>query len=96
MLSVDHALFGTKIVAGRASVEWSDGVQPDPEALSRTLDMLNRAQTVSLDTKMRMLHPDCDDVQVQAEKARLRDELGLNVPDPATLDGTFILDTGED
>ncbi|WP_433426333.1 phage portal protein (plasmid) [Microtetraspora malaysiensis] len=96
MLSVDHAIFGTKVVADRAQVEWPDGVMPDPESLSRTLDMLNRAQTVSLDTKIRMLHPDWDDVQVRQEKERLRDELGLNVPDPAALDETFIPAAGDE
>ncbi|MFD8529422.1 phage portal protein [Streptosporangium canum] len=97
MLAVDHEVFGTKVVAERAVVEWPDGVMPDPEAMGRTLDMLNRAQAVSLDTKIRWVHPDWDEAQVQAEKERLRDELGLTVPDPATLMETFIPDaTGED
>ncbi|WP_345485996.1 hypothetical protein, partial [Planotetraspora phitsanulokensis] len=96
MLSVDHAVFKTKAVAERGVIEWPDGVQPDPEALSRTLDMLNRAQAASLDTKIRMLHPDWDEDQVQAEKERLRDELGLNVPDPATMKESFVPDAGEE
>ena len=97
MLAVDHAVFGTKVVAERSVIEWPDGVMPDPESMGRTLDMLNRAQAVSLDTKVRWVHPDWDDVQVQAEKERLRDELGLNVPDPATLTETWVPDaTGED
>ncbi|MEV0379797.1 phage portal protein [Nonomuraea sp. NPDC050643] len=97
MLAVDHAVFGTKVVAERATVEWPDGVMPDPESMGRTLDMLNRAQAVSLDTKVRWVHPDWDDVQIQAEKEKLRDELGLNVPDPATLGETWIPDaTGDD
>ncbi len=90
MLSVDHAVFGTKVTAERGVVAWPDGVMPDPEALGRTLDMLNRAQSASLDTRVRMLHPDWDDNQVTAEKERLRDELGLNVPDPATMTDQFV------
>jgi hypothetical protein len=63
---------------------------PDPEALGRTLDMLVRAQSASLDTRIRMLHPEWDADQVSAEKERLRDELGLNVPDPAQLSEMYI------
>ncbi|MEV3981761.1 phage portal protein [Nonomuraea sp. NPDC049758] len=85
LLAIDNAVYGTKVVAERAQVEWPDGVTPDPEALSRTLDMLNRAQSASLDTRIRMLHPEWEDTQVKAEVDRLRDEHGLNAPDPAEL-----------
>lgn len=96
LLSVDHGVFGTKVAAQRGQVEWPDGVMPDPEALSRTLDLLNRAQAVSLDTKVRMVHPDWDDVQVREEMRRMRDELGLTVPDPDRLDEKLIPDADED
>ncbi|MFI6813263.1 phage portal protein [Nonomuraea sp. NPDC050328] len=96
LLSIDLAVFGTKVVAEKATIEWPDGVMPDPESLSRTLDMLNRAQSASLDTRVRMLHPDWDDTQVKAEVRRLRDELGLNLPDPAELDETYVPGDGDD
>ncbi|MER6171352.1 phage portal protein [Streptosporangium sp. NPDC001681] len=90
LLAVDHHIYGSKVSAEKATVAWPDGVMPDPESLSRTLDMLVRAQSVSLDTRIRMLHPEWDADQVQAEKERLRDEMGLNVPDPAELAEAFI------
>ncbi|WP_343955362.1 phage portal protein [Nonomuraea longicatena] len=96
LLSIDLAVFGTKVVAEKATIEWPDGVMPDPESLSRTLDMLTRAQSASVDTRVRMLHPDWDDGQVKAEVRRLRDELGLNLPDPAELNETYVPGDGDD
>lgn len=90
LLSVDHGVFGTKVSAEKGEVHWPDGVQPDPEALGRTLELLNRAQAVSLDTKIRTLHPEWDEHQVREEMSRMRDELGLNVPDPDRLEDELI------
>ncbi|MGR6915415.1 phage portal protein [[Actinomadura] parvosata] len=90
MLSVDHGVFGTKVSADVGEVHWPDGVQPDPEALGRTIELLNRAQAVSLDTKIRMVHPEWDDHQVREEMYRMRDELGLNVEDPDRLEDALI------
>ncbi|WP_433444564.1 phage portal protein [Nonomuraea sp. CA-141351] len=96
LLAVDAHIYHTKVVPERASVEWPDGVMPDPEALSRTLDMLNRAQSASLDTRVRMLHPEWDETQVKAEVDRLRDELGLNVPDPDELRDVIVPEAADD
>ncbi|MFC7641453.1 hypothetical protein ACFQX6_11030 [Streptosporangium lutulentum] len=60
------------------------------------MDLLNRAQSASIDTRIRMVHPDWDEEQVGAEKRRLRDELGLNVPDPATFTDQIIPDEADD
>ncbi|MFI6485166.1 phage portal protein [Nonomuraea sp. NPDC050663] len=92
LLTVDQKVFNSKVVAARAQVEWPDGVMPDPEAMARTLDFLNRAQVASLETKIRMLHPEWDDTQVREETKRLRAELGVLVEDPAKLRETYIPD----
>ncbi|GAA3144868.1 hypothetical protein GCM10010466_39940 [Planomonospora alba] len=96
LLAVDHAVFGTKVVSERATVEWPDGVMPDPESLSRTVEMLERAGAASLETKVRMIHPEWDDPQVKAEIARIRDEKGLNVPDPDRITETVVPAADED
>ncbi|MGW4639562.1 hypothetical protein ACWEN6_13590 [Sphaerisporangium sp. NPDC004334] len=94
-LTIDREIFGSKVASERAVVEWPDGVVPDPEAVSRTLDMLHRAQAVSLDTRVRWLHPDWEESQVTAEKKKIRDELGLNVPDPTGLKDAVLPSDGE-
>ncbi len=97
ILSVDHGVWGTKVSAERAEVHWPDGVLPDPEALARTIELFNRAQALSIETKVRMVHPDWDDHQVRSEMNKLRDELGLTVPDPDRLDDVLVPDRdGED
>ncbi|MCF6467394.1 phage portal protein [Nonomuraea sp. MG754425] len=96
LLSIDHAVFGRKVSAERGEVHWPDGVQPDPEALGRTVELFNRAQAMSLETKIRTVHPEWDDHQVHEEKERLRDELGLNVPDPDRLDDVLVPSLGEE
>src|SRR5690606_32655129 len=82
LLHVDHYIYKSKVTAERPQVEWPDGVFLEVESVARTVDMLNRAQSASLDTRIRMVHPDWDDEQVSAELKRLRDEMGLSVRDP--------------
>ncbi|MEQ4717906.1 phage portal protein [Nonomuraea sp. B19D2] len=97
LLSVDLGVWGTKVTPERAEVHWPDGVLPDPEALGRTVELFNRAQAISLESKVRLVHAEWDDHQVTAEVKRLRDELGLTVPDPDRLDEVLIPDaSGED
>ncbi|TMR97546.1 phage portal protein [Nonomuraea basaltis] len=96
LLAVDHAIYGTKVVSERATVEWPDGVMPDPEAISRTLDMLNRAQAASVETRVRMLHPEWEDPQVRAEVQKLKDEMAITVADPTELSETYVPDELDD
>src|SRR5690606_35459649 len=62
-LHVDHYIYKSKVTAERPEVEWPDGVFLEVESVARTVDMLNRAQSASLDTRIRMVHPDWDDEQ---------------------------------
>ncbi|MEU7855251.1 phage portal protein [Nonomuraea sp. NPDC049141] len=96
LLSIDREVFGQKVSADKVEVHWPDGVQPDPEALGRTVELFNRAQAVSLETKIRMVHTDWDDHQVHEETERIRDELGLNVPDPDRMDDVLVPGAGPD
>ncbi|MFI7709201.1 hypothetical protein [Nonomuraea sp. NPDC049480] len=63
LLSIDREVFGRKVTADKVEVHWPDGVQTDPEALGRTVELFNRAQAMSLETKIRTVHPDWDDDQ---------------------------------
>lgn len=70
-------------VIERPTVEWPDAVSVDPEAQARTLSLLEQARAISTETKVRQLHPDWDDTQVEEEVARILDEQGMGeVADP--------------
>lgn len=95
LLTIDNKVFGTKVTAERAQIEWPDGVEPDPESLARTVNLLKQAEAASLDTRVRMVHPDWDDDQVEAEVERLRKETGMELPDVDTFDEAYLPDAGD-
>ncbi|MCX4827178.1 phage portal protein [Streptomyces sp. NBC_01016] len=82
LLAVDAFVFGTGVQAQRPNIEFEDSVQEDPLSLANTADVLRRAQATSTDTLVRMVHPEWDDKQVQAEVALIQAESGTAVPDP--------------
>lgn len=79
-LELDSLIFGGG-AKGEVTVQWPDATQPDQEALSRTINTLSQAMAVSTDVKVRMLHPDWDEEQIEAEIAAIKAEQGLAVPD---------------
>ncbi len=79
-LELDALVFATG-AQGEVELQWPDDSQPDPEALSRTIETLNRAVAVSAETKVRMLHPDWDEAQIAEEVAAIQGEQGMNLPD---------------
>jgi len=85
-LALDKALFTRGLALdGDLAVEFADNTQPDMQTLADTLDKLERAGAVSTDTKVRLLHPDWEDDQVEEEIERIQEERGLiseGEPDP--------------
>lgn len=57
--------------------------QQAPAELAQTVALLNQAQAISTQMKVRMAHPDWDDQQVQDEVTRIQGEYSLT--DPAAL-----------
>ncbi|MFF5589722.1 phage portal protein [Streptomyces hygroscopicus] len=82
LLAVDREVFGGGITPQRPTVEFEDSVQEDPLTLANTADVLTRAHAASIDTNVRMVHPEWDDTQVAAEVQRIQAEQGMAVPDP--------------
>ncbi|GAB2731762.1 phage portal protein [Streptomyces bullii] len=82
LLAVDQQVFGGGVQPQRPNVEFEDSVQEDPLQLATTVEMLTRAQAASVDTKVRMVHPEWDDPMVQQEVDRILQEQGMAVPDP--------------
>lgn len=82
LLAIDAHAFGRAHDLGaEINVQFADSVQPDELTVANTVDVLNRAQAVSVDTKVRMVHPDWSEDQVEAEVALLSN---AGAPAPAT------------
>lgn len=82
LLSVDAAVFGTKVVAERPAVTFGDAVQESPLLLAQTVQAMDVARAASIETKVRTLHPDWTDEQVITEVEALKGEQGAPVRDP--------------
>ncbi|MBB4931856.1 hypothetical protein F4561_002676 [Lipingzhangella halophila] len=83
ILAVHSHVWGNRVTPQRPTVEWPDGVQEDPEALSRIAQALDAAGAASTETKVRLVHPEWSDDQVTEELAEIRREQ----PDRAELAG---------
>lgn len=55
-------------------VEWPDTNQATPREIAETAQLLKAAESASIDTRVRMVHPDWDDTQVEAEVKLIQDE----------------------
>ncbi|WP_214317265.1 hypothetical protein [Nonomuraea sediminis] len=84
LLAIDDVIFGSGVVPERPSLEWPDGVATDPKALAETLNLLAQAEAVSTEIKVRLLHPDWDDPEVQEEVDRITESQQAMVPDLST------------
>ena len=71
----------------KPNVEFGDSVSESPESVARTLQLLAAAEAVSVDTKVRTVHPEWDDDQVKEEVARIRQDAGRDVVNPDTFTG---------
>ncbi|MFF0721335.1 phage capsid protein [Micromonospora sp. NPDC003816] len=56
----------------RPNVEFGDSVTESPEQVARTVQLLDAATAVSIETKVRMVHPDWDQTQIDEEVARIK------------------------
>jgi hypothetical protein len=83
LLAVDKTVFGTPNNLDRPGIEFADGVSPDPEAVARTIQLLDAAKAISTPQKVITLHPDWEQQQVDEEVALLDPPL----QDPATFTG---------
>lgn len=84
MVHLDAALFpsaGSK-ADDTVSINFSDTMASDLSTVSSALEMINRAVAASIEVKVRMLHPDWTDSEVDEEVQRIRTENGLDVDEP--------------
>ncbi|MCS1350289.1 peptidoglycan-binding protein [Mechercharimyces sp. CAU 1602] len=61
----------------------------DPTSTSQTILTLTQAQSVSIETRVRMAHPDWSEDQIPLWVDRIQEENGLKMPNPDGADGDF-------
>lgn len=72
LLAIDTVQFqGGAPLDTEVKVEFPAGAQPTVEKLAQSVQMLRAAQALSIDSGVRMVHPDWDDPQVQAEVEKI-------------------------
>lgn len=82
-LWVDKVMFGSKANPDAdLAVQFPDSTQANPADLAQTNALLFQAQSASVQTRVKIQHPDWDDTAVQEEAARILQEFGASVPDP--------------
>lgn len=77
-LELEASLFSSSVTPERPTVAFGDSVSPDIMQLAQTAQLMRAAEAASDETLVRMLHPDWDEDQVQAEVAAIADAR----PDP--------------
>lgn len=79
MLQIDRVHLGNRTEVFEPVVEIQDSVETDELKVAQSVEMLNRAQAISVETKVRMVHPDWEKEQVDSEVKRIMEEQGLAV-----------------
>lgn len=66
-MMLDRNIFGAKTTPELPHVEFPDGVSESPQEVAQYVSLLESAKALSVDTKIRMVHPDWDDPRVETE-----------------------------
>jgi hypothetical protein len=75
LLELEAVAF-SRLAPERPNVEFGDSVSESPETTARTVQLYRAAQAISIDTAVRMAHPDWEDPEVAAEVKKIQDEMG--------------------
>lgn len=83
MLMIDANKFDSDINPDyRPQVDLREDVKASPMEKADSINKLNQAQAISIDTKVRLLHNDWNEKQIQAEVNRIKREQGIEVEEP--------------
>ena len=86
LLMVDRIYFNDTAIDPtlRPTIEFADSIQESLGEMAEALAKIQQAQAMSTDTKVRLLHPDWKENQIQEEVKAINDEMGLGVEPPVT------------
>ncbi|MGI6878826.1 phage portal protein [Microbacterium sp. gxy059] len=76
-LQLDSVLYGGPFPEEPPEFRFPAEAQADQESMARTNQMLYAAQSASIETRVRMQHPDWDGETVNKEVDRIKDEFGI-------------------
>lgn len=79
LLIVDREVFSSGVAPWRPTVGFPDRDQADEATVAQTLGLIEMARAASIETKVRMLHPEWEQPQVDAEVALIKAEQGVAV-----------------
>jgi A118 family predicted phage portal protein len=84
LLRLDAALYPGNGIDQTASVtvSFADGMADDLTTVSTALDLLNRAEAISDETKVQMQHPDWNENQLKKEVGLIKAQYGRNIDEP--------------
>lgn len=86
MLHIDSYILKNPTPVLRPTLKLTDSMSRDLASLATSLQALNNAQAVSIDTRVRLLHPDWSEEQIEKEIERIKEEQGIGkepeLPDP--------------
>lgn len=82
LLALDRVAFGRPTPIVRPAVGWQE-LADDPQGTAQWVNTLAQARAASIETRVRLAQPGLDDDQIAQEVARIKDEDGAGVPDPA-------------
>ncbi|SET94910.1 phage portal protein, putative, A118 family [Salinibacillus kushneri] len=82
MLEVDNKHLGNQTTVERPKVVMSDSLETDIKSLAETINLLNRADAITNEMKVKWLHSDLSEEEQQEEIERLNQAQGLNAPNP--------------
>jgi hypothetical protein len=77
LADVNSFVFGGARLTTEPDVRFPKEAQLDLDSLAGTLSQLRAAQAMSVETMVRMVHPDWDSQTVNDEVARIKQENGL-------------------
>ncbi len=91
MVRLDYALYPKAGSDGQdtVSVSFADSMGADAATLAETVEMLTRAQAVSTITKVRMMHPDWGEQQVNDEVELIKKEYPIELNSPNMMEGDY-------
>lgn len=81
-LKIDREKFNGATGEYRPQVNLQDSIETNPINRADSINKLVQAQALSIDTRVRMLHPDWGEDQIEKEVERIMDEQGMNVEPP--------------
>ncbi|MEO3860885.1 phage portal protein [Acrocarpospora sp. B8E8] len=73
-LHLAAAIFGAEIAPQRPKITFGDTVSEDTKSLAETAELLFRAQAASTRERVRLVHPEWDDVAIDKEVEAIKEE----------------------